>query len=281
LHRTGPTLAAAAICLGLTLVPGQAQQTEPQQTEPQQTEPQPTEPTPEARPVQRTSRLQGRAYVDRRRNVVGATVLVRPMDDATRLHLTSTDGKGVFRIEGLADGLYRVRVERPGIQTVTKDEVSVRFPFRAVVELAMQPVEQNATRPAGGGGGGPETAGGPVTVFGIVRGDDRAPLNEARLRFVDADGSTDPRTLQTGPDGTFELEQLQAGEWQLIVSGVGMLPIRTRFDLLQATRIEVALVRQPPGYEPSPLELMPPEEPVPPPAFAAGLDQPRPVRTAK
>jgi hypothetical protein len=233
---------------------------------------------PAAAPVQRTSRLGGRAYLQRRTPVVGATVLVHRQDRPDELFLTSTDDRGIFRIDGLPDGSYRVRVEREGLGAQVKDDVTLKFPFRAVVELDLDPVGSNAAAstmivPASGG------ADGPLTVHGGVSGVDGEPVGEISLRFVRLDGAEDPRVVRSLPDGTFQLEGVGSGVWRLEVSGVGFLSQRMAIGLEGQVDLSVIIVRQPAGYDPTPLELMPVEQPIPPPGFleeepAAGDSQP-------
>ena len=45
------------------------------------------------------------------------------------------------------------------------------------------------------------------------------------------------------------------------------MPIRIGLDLGQDAMVHVALVQQPAEYDSSPLELMPPEEPIAPPGL--------------
>lgn len=218
--------------------------------------------------VVRTSRLQGRVVIDRRTSVIGANVLVQRQDDASRLILTSTDAKGVFRVDGLTDGEYRVDLTRDGLAPIEKTDVSLRFPFRAVVEVTMKPVEG----PSSGAGRRPESQGvmtiAPLALRGEVRDRDGAGVGEVRLRFVRIDGSMDPRLVRSSPEGTFEITDLSAGEWRAEIWGVGFLALRKTLELTGDTRLDVVLVTQPSDYRPTPLELIPPERPVAP----AGLE---------
>ena len=212
----------------------------------------------------RLSRLQGRAAVGRRNEVVGATVLVHAREDASRVYLTSSGESGAFVVDGLPDGEYRVRVARTGLSPVTKDRVSVRFPFRAVVEVTMQPGTDGT---ALAGSASHTVTDERIAVQGQVRGQDGEPMPEVRVRLVRIDGRVDPRSLRTGNDGRFAFPDLPAGEWRLGIQGVGFLSKRQPIDLSSDTELSVTLVRQPAHYEPSPLELMPPEQPVPPEGF--------------
>ena len=93
------------------------------------------------------------------------------------------------------------------------------------------------------------------------------PMGEVAVRLVRPDGAHDPVMTRSAEDGSFALEEVPAGEWLATVLGVGMLPIRTALRLDRDQRIEVRLVLQPASYSPSPLELMPPEEPIAPEGF--------------
>jgi len=241
--------------------------------------------TPPAPPaVERKSRLQGKVYLGRNRDVTGAAVRVRREGDPTRVWLTSTDEKGVFRVEGLGDGSYDVRVERDGLEPMEKSEIGVRFPFRAVVELAMKP-QTDAARAATSDPTETAPASVPVRLEGVVRDVALDAVAEARVRVVDATGRSDPRVATTGSDGVFGFDDLAPGDWSIQVRGVGRLPIRLRLGLRSDTTLDAILVRQPATYVPSPFELMPPEEPVVPEAFRpppAPTPAPQPdVRTAK
>jgi len=234
--------------------------------------------TPAASASERVSRLGGRAYLGRNAPVVGATVLVQPEDRPGEAYLTSTDEDGVFRVDGLSDGSYRVRVEREGLGPQVKTGISLKFPFRAVVELDMDPLalgsaEKSALVPEA------TAADGSLSLTGRVIEAGAGPVGEVQLRFVRLDGREDPRALRSRPDGSFELDGAGAGVWRVEVSGVGYLSQRMALDLQGASFLKVILVRQPAGYDPTPLELMPPEQPIPPAGFvddtAGGLGEPK------
>jgi carboxypeptidase family protein len=232
-------------------------------------------PAPAAGPAApHASRLQGKVYLGRNRNVTGAVVRVQKDGDAGRVWLTSTDDKGVFRVDALPDGSYGVRVEREGLEPVDKSGVTLKFPFRAVVELVMKPLAAPVPVPASEAPS--ESASMKLRLSGVVRDLALDALAEARVRVVDPTGRTDPRVATTGADGTFGFDDLAPGDWSIYVRGVGRLPIRLRLALGGDTAVDAMLVQQPATYVPSPFELMPSEEPVVPQAFL----QPE-VRTAK
>jgi hypothetical protein len=216
--------------------------------------------------TQRVSRLGGRAYLERKTPVAGATVLVHREEDPSNLFLTSTDAGGIFRVAGLPDGGYRVRIEREGFGAQIKEDVSVKFPFRAVVEFDLDPVNASAAEPArlipADDG-----ATGPLVVRGRVVEVNADPVGELRLRFVRQDGSEDPRTVRSQADGSFTLSGCSSGVWRVEVSGVGFLTQRMALQLNGETSLTVLVVRQPPDYDPTPWDLMPSEQPIPPVGF--------------
>jgi hypothetical protein len=210
------------------------------------------------------SRLQGLVYLNRNRMVVGATVLVRPQDDSSHVFVTSSDEKGRFRVEDLPDGTYEVAIDREGLERVVKQKIALRFPFRAVIELPMKPQTQAPPAPTRAPGGA-APSGEPIRLRGKVLERGGGPIPEVAVRFVRPDGQADPRPVRTDGAGSFELQEFLPGEWRLEARGAGYLPIRIGLDLAQDAEVRVALVPQPAEYDPSPLELMPPEEPIAPP----------------
>lgn len=256
LHRRSnrsPWLPVAVAASGILLLIGSA----------------PAQDAPAASAPERVSRLGGRAYLGRNAPVVGGTVLVRPEDRPGEFHLTSTDEDGEFRVDGLPDGSYSVRIEREGLEPEVKSGVPLKFPFRAVVELGMEPAAAAATERSVLTTGS-AAASGPLSLAGRVIEAGDGPAGEVQLRFVRLDGGEDPRRLRSRPDGSFELDGVGAGVWRVEISGVGYLAQRMALDLRGAPRLHVSLVRQPADYDPTPLELMPPEQPIPPAGLAEG-----------
>jgi hypothetical protein len=217
-------------------------------------------------PAERTSRLGGRVYLERRDPVVGSTVLVHEQGNSTRLFLTSTDDGGIFRVNGLPDGMYRVRVEREGLGAQVKDDVTLKFPFRAVVELDLDPVGSDAAAASRIMPDGSDLSG-PLLVRGRVVTVDDEPVGEVALRFVRIDGAEDPRVVRSLPDGRFELGGVGSSVWRLEVNGVGYLAQRMALALHDETSLRVIVVPQPANYDPTPTELMPSEQLIPPPGF--------------
>ncbi len=210
--------------------------------------------------VEKLSRLQGTARISRLRDVVGATVLIQRKGTPGVFYLTSSNGEGKFFVDGLRDGNYSVRLNREGFAPDAKDGVGVKYPFRAVVEVTMEPGQADLRAI----GAAPAAGSAAITLQGSVLGPDGDGLGEVWVRIVRQDGSVDPLSLRTPEDGSFAFEELAPGEWRVEVIGIGYLPLRQRLMFGDDSRVFVQLVRQPAEYVPSPLDLLPPEVPIAP-----------------
>ena len=210
------------------------------------------------------TRLIGNARMGRRDWVPGVTVLVLPEWGLPKVFVTSTDEKGTFRLDQLEEGRYAIRFLKYGLVSIQKDSVELEFPFQAVVEVVMEDAE------------GPSppvlmTARGTIdsTEKATVRGStvDRKgePLAEVRVRMLKADGTVDPVFALTDENGEFEFPEIAPGMWDVEIYGAGYLPVRAPASWYGEMELRAVLVTQPATYEPQPLDLMPPEEPIPPP----------------
>lgn len=216
---------------------------------------------PEAQAV-RLSRLQGSASLGRNRQVTGATILVQGVDSGASIFVTASDHRGLFSVDGLPDGQYRVELRRDGLESVVKEDIELRFPARPVVEVLMKP--RTGAQPVPSRESGAAQADAVVRLSGRVAIRDGGALAGAELCLRRPDGSRDPLRVHSGEDGRFVLPALAAGEWQLEARAAGFLPIRTELRLAEDALLDLSLVTQGADYKPSPHELMPREQVVPP-----------------
>lgn len=208
-----------------------------------------------------TSRIQGSALLERNRPVAGATVVVGSEGNGRRYVFTSTDSRGAFRVDGLPEGTYQVGFFRDGLLPILKPGIVLKPPFRGVVEVVMKP--GSAVLPSAGSSA-PE-GGAPARVRGTASELEGAALSDVKIRFVRVDGSADPRETVTDGSGTFAVDELPPGRWEVESLGLAFLPLRAEIALEGESVLRLQLVRQPAGYRPLPLDLIPREEPIPPP----------------
>ena len=98
-------------------------------------------------------------------------------------------------LEPVPDGDYQVTISRDGLATVTKSAVTVRAPFRPVVEIEMVPGPP-PERPAQAAGPGE-----PFSLTGQVLNRDRNPVPDVLVRMAPLDRAGDPVRMRTGEDG--------------------------------------------------------------------------------
>ena len=213
-------------------------------------------------PKVKLSKLQGRALESRTHDVVGAMVVVQRASDPSTFYLTTSGGDGEFFVDKLPDGDYTVRLNREGYASEVKTGIRLKYPFRAVVEVKME-----RGRPDLNAAGKAADRDGSIDLAGLIRAADGQGLGEISVRIVRQDGSVDPLALRTPEDGAFRFDALPAGEWRLEIAGIGYLPVNQRLMLNDDSAVVVQLIKQPPDYVPSPLELMPPEAPIAPDGF--------------
>jgi hypothetical protein len=108
------------------------------------------------------------------------------------------------------------------------------------------------------------TAGNSFTLSGAVAESKGEGIPEVAVRFSSRDVSVDPKILRSDPDGAFSAEGIVPGRWSVELKGVGYLPIRADIVVRGDTDITAYLVPQPARYRSSAIDLMPPEEPLPP-----------------
>lgn len=214
-----------------------------------------------------SGQIRGTVSYARRAPAVGAVVVLTRADERSLVKAASTGTNGTFAFDGLADGIYNVEVRREGYVPVIRAAITVRAPFRAIVEVHLAPgaAEPDAATPAGNGR---------ASLTATVRVARRGALAEARVRLVRSDGVDDPRVGLTSEAGTIAFEDLAAGRWRLEVVAAGFLPLRTGIDLEGGVDVEATLEPQPADYQPLPQDLIAPEDVSPPPGGTRAVISP-------
>ena len=212
----------------------------------------PAPPPPQAPPA---AQLRGAVTYGRHAPAVGAMVILRPENAPSPVRLATTGNNGSFAFQNLTDGVYRAEVRRDGYAPIVKSGITVRSPFRAVVEVVLVRGEAKPDEP--------KPMEGDASLTGTIRVAGGAPLAEAKVRLTR--GDEDARLLLTDAAGAFAYRELKAGRWRLDLQGAGLLPLRADLDLVGDVAIEAQLAAQPPDYKPLAQDLIVPEEAIPPP----------------
>ena len=212
---------------------------------------------------EKTTWLLGHARTGRRRWVTGAVVVATPESGESKIFVTATNVKGAYRFEAMPEGTYQVMLLKHGLEPVVKPKVDLRFPFRAVVEVEMEPA--SGAPPAEVLAATTSSLGTTAGLGGRILDRVGDPIGEVRVRLTRVDGSVDPRDAVSDEDGEFAVTNVLPGKWKLEVLGAGYLPIRVPVSLSGEGELRAVLIPQPASYEPQPLDLMPPELPIPPP----------------
>ena len=217
----------------------------------------PAPPAPAPEPHELSGQVRGTVSYGRHQPAAGAIVIVRAEGALSPIRAATTGDNGSFAFNGVADGTYRATIAREGYLPVVKTGLRVRAPFRAVIEVVLQPgAAPNEVSPVSAG---------TASVTGTVRTAGGSPAAEARVRLARPDGAAEARVASGGDTGGFAITDLPAGRWRLDVRGAGLLPLRADLDLAGDVSIDVQLAAQPATYKPLPQDLLVPEQAIPPP----------------
>lgn len=209
-----------------------------------------------------TGQMRGTVSYGRHEPAPGAVVFVRPEGTPGPLWMATTGQDGTFAFDAVPGGSYDVVASREGYVTVDVPGIVVRPPYRAIVEMTLEPANGAGTTDGTPAQPAPT---GTASLHGTVRLSGGSPVDEARVLLVRPDGGADPQVALTAADGAFAFEGIPAGRWRLEILGAGLLPLRTTVDLSGTVSAEAWLAPQPANYKPLPQDLLVPEEAIPPP----------------
>lgn len=143
--------------------------------------------------LEKGSEISGRVVGDDGRPVPSARVLLVEGSRFWDLPSATSAADGSFTIEGVADGTYRVKAEKEGYAGGEGEEVTVAGSVAGVeVKLA-----------TGG------------TIVGQLKGLDFTELSQVRIL---AARRGDGRTGRVAPDGSYRIENVGSGEYQVMAS---------------------------------------------------------------
>jgi hypothetical protein len=215
--------------------------------------------------------MSGKYFVTRKQMVPGATVKV--MDEKhEKIYLTSTDEEGAWRLNNIPGGNYSVEIFKEGFDYIEKKNVGVRFPFRTVVELQATP-SMETIGDIRRWGKLPkkkdyrqrnEAANDTFKLSGKASAIDGSSLLDTEIRLRDFNREINPLRTFSRSDGSFVLEGLPPGFYDLFIMVPGYLPLWIIMDINGDVEITAMMLLQPLNYEATPSELLPSEKPIPP-----------------
>jgi hypothetical protein len=218
---------------------------------------------PEDDPARGRGQIRGEVTDRTGEPLIGISIVLAPQGNPHVLYATSTDDHGRYALNHLLSDTYEVRADGQGFEPLVKGPVQVRPPFRAIIDLEMEPRES------------------PAATLDPQDATDTVKALEGR--FVDAAGepvlegsvvfqrSGRPEEVfygRTDRDGWFRIEDLPADSYDIVSRSPGLIPLHLVARALPpADRFHLRLVAPP-----YPLsfrgwldDLLPMEIPVPPP----------------
>lgn len=224
-----------------------------------------------------------------RRPLTGAVAALHSLVDPGRYFYTSADAGGRFALQNLPAGRYLLEVNLDGYLTARKEGIEVRPPFRSIIEVLLE------RAPALGGPASGASASRSPSPDSPSAGDStggvRAPAagEPARLRVTLVDGGLRPvpealvavtpagggeREIRiSDASGRAEFDRLAARDYRLTAAAAGFLTVRAEGLALPPgapAEVAVTLIPYPLDFKGAIEDLLPPEEPLPPPRGASG-----------
>src|SRR5439155_24347685 len=128
-----------------------------------------------------------------------------------------------------------------------------------------------AVAPLDGAVGAPEAQGrAPVPVRGTFLDAERRPIAEVSVTFVPLQGKGSYQAF-SGDDGTFRIEAVPPGRYRVLVSSPGHVSLDLKsvaVSPVNGLNLSLSLVNYPLNFKGRQEDLVPREEPLPPPAPA-------------
>jgi len=183
------------------------------------------------------------------------------------VHVTDTDGKGVYGFDDLPAGTYDLEVTGSGYQHQMKKGIVVQPPFRNIVDFTLPPGPVTGDEPSTPVVYQPLSAE-PILreVLGTITDKDKRPIPDALISLVNPTTGVSYRARSTR-DGKSRIEGVPVGVYRAIISSPGYVTMQlSRVEVTQdgGLVLNLSLVEYPLHFEGRPEDFVPPEQPVPP-----------------
>ena len=183
------------------------------------------------------------------------------------VHVTDTDGKGVYGFDDLPAGSYDLEVTGSGYQHQVKKGIVVQPPFRNIVDFSLPPGPISSSDPSTPVVYEPLSAE-PILreVLATITDKDRRPIPDALISLVNPATGISFR-LRSSRDGKSRLDGVPVGAYRAMISSPGYVTMElTRVDVTQESGLvlNLSLVEYPLHFDGRPEDFVPAEQPVPP-----------------
>jgi hypothetical protein len=183
------------------------------------------------------------------------------------VHVTDTDGKGVYGFDDLPAGTYDLEVSGSGYQHQIKKGIVVQPPFRNIVDFSLPP--------------GPLTDSEPSTpvvyqpipaesvrreVLATITDKDRRPIPDVLISLVNPATGVSFRA-RSSREGKTKIEGVPVGDYRAVISSPGYVTVALRrVEVTEESGLilSLSLVEYPLRFDGRPEDFVPMEQPVPP-----------------
>ena len=183
------------------------------------------------------------------------------------VHVTDTDGKGIYGFDDLEAGTYDLEVSGSGYQHQVKKGIVVQPPFRNIVDFSLPPGSVSSTEPSSPVVYLPLSAEAALReVTGTITDKDHRPIPDALLSLVNPATGASFRA-RSSRDGKSRIGGVPVGTYRALISSPGYVTMElNRVEVTQEAGLvlDLSLVEYPLRFDGRPEDFIPSEQPVPP-----------------
>src|SRR5262245_16266595 len=183
------------------------------------------------------------------------------------VHVTDTDGKGIYGFDDLPAGTYDLEVTGSGYQHQIKKGIVVQPPFRNIVDFSLPPGPVTNNEPSTPVVYQPIAAESVLReVLGTITDKDRRPIPEAMISLVNPTTGVSFRA-RSSREGKSKIEGVPVGTYRAVISSPGYVTMElSRVEVTEESGLvlNLSLVEYPLHFDGRPEDFVPAEQPVPP-----------------
>lgn len=183
------------------------------------------------------------------------------------VHVTDSDGKGVYGFDDLPAGTYDLEVSGSGYQHQIKKGIVVQPPFRNIVDFSLPPGPLSVSEPS------TPVVYQPIAaesvrrdVLATITDKDRRPIPDALISLVNPVTGVSFRA-RSSREGKTKIEGVPVGDYRAVISSPGYVTVELRrVEVTEESGLvlSLSLVEYPLHFDGRPEDFVPAEQPVPP-----------------